>query len=171
MSGQTGDEGDSEFQKAMTDARPLEEREKVVKPKTIRRRRKPRGEEDAAGVVFEIDRIGDRHEGLAPGVDHGLLRKLRNGEIPRDARLDLHGLDAVSARRSVHEKLLELRSAGRRCLLVIHGRGNRSAGGPVLKDALPAWLGEPVVAPHVLAFASAAGGDGGVGATYVLLKT
>ena len=140
---------------------------------SARTHRRPRGDGDdaAASVSFEIDRIGERHEGLAPGVDHGLLRKLRNGEIARDARLDLHGLDAVSARRSVHDKLLELKGAGGRCLLVIHGRGKRSAGGPVLKDALPAWLGEPQVAPHVLAFASATGGDGGVGATYVLLKT
>lgn len=170
MSGKRGEEGDSEFQKAMDDAKPLEERDKVVRPKTIRRRRRPRGDDAAPDVVFEIDRIDERHEGLAPGVDHGLLRKLRNGEIPRDARLDLHGLDAVSARRRVHDKLLEVKADGGRCVLVIHGRGNRSAGGPVLKEALLVWLGEPAVAPHVMAFASATGGDGGVGATYVLLR-
>ena len=53
---------------------------------------------------------------------------------------------------------------------MIHGKGNRSEAGPVLKDALPVWLGEPALAPFVQAFASATGGDGGVGATYVLLK-
>lgn len=164
------DEG-SEFRQAMGDVDPIEDREKTVKPKTIRRRRKPRGEgETAKAVAFEIDQIGDRHEGIAPGVDHGLLRKLRNGEIPRDAKLDLHGSDAVTARRKVHEKIAEACAAEARCLLVVHGRGNRSASGPVLKDALPAWLGEPAVASKVLAFASATGRDGGVGATYVLLK-
>jgi DNA-nicking Smr family endonuclease len=40
----------------------------------------------------------------------------------------------------------------------------------VLKEALPDWIAEPVVAPLVLAFATAAPGDGGVGATYVLLR-
>jgi DNA-nicking Smr family endonuclease len=40
----------------------------------------------------------------------------------------------------------------------------------VLKEALPEWIAEPAVAPLVLAFATAAPGDGGVGATYVLLR-
>ena len=86
------------------------------------------------------------------------------------ARLDLHGFDEASARRRVHDTLLETRRQGGRCVLVIHGRGNRSPGGPVLKQALVGWLGEPAVGRSVLAFSSATNGDGGVGATYVLLK-
>ncbi len=170
MIGTEGDRKNTEFREAMGDMNPAEDREKLVQPKTIRRRRKPRTDEAAGAVAFEIDRIGERHEGIAPGVDHGLLRKLRNGEIRPDAKLDLHGFDAVSARRRVHEKLIEAREAGSRCVLVIHGKGNRSAAGPVLKDALLIWLAEPTLAPFVQAFASATGGDGGVGATYVLLK-
>jgi DNA-nicking Smr family endonuclease len=170
MTGTEGDGENTEFQKAMGDVNPVEDRDKLAQPKTIRRRRKPRPDEAAETLAFEIDRIGDRHEGIAPGVDHGLLRKLRNGETRPDAKLDLHGLDAVSARRHVHAKLNEAREAGRRCVLVIHGKGNRSQAGPVLKDALLVWLAEPALAPHVQAFASATGGDGGVGATYVLLR-
>jgi DNA-nicking Smr family endonuclease len=170
MSGNEGDENGTEFREAMGDVNPAEDRDQVAQPKTIRRRRKPRPEEAAEAVAFEIDRIGDRHEGIAPGVDHGLLRKLRNGETRPDAKLDLHGYDAVSARRRVHEKLTEAQGAGARCVLVVHGKGNRSEGGPVLKDALLVWLAEPTLAPLVEAFASATGGDGGVGATYVLLK-
>lgn len=170
MIGTEGDGKDTEFREAMSDVNQAEDRDKVAQPKTIRRRRKPRPEEAAEGVAFEIDRIGDRHEGIAPGVDHGLLRKLRNGETRPDSKLDLHGFDAVSARRRVHAKLAEAQSAGSRCVLVIHGKGNRSEGGAVLKDALLVWLAEPALAPLVRAFASATGGDGGVGATYVLLK-
>jgi DNA-nicking Smr family endonuclease len=167
----TEDEGkDTEFREAMGDVNPAEDREKLAQPKTIRRRRKPRPEEATEPLAFEIDRIGDRHEGIAPGVDHGLLRKLRNGETRPDSKLDLHGFDAVSARRRVHEKLTDAKNAGARCVLVIHGKGNRSADGPVLKDALLVWLAEPALASNVQAFASATGGDGGVGATYVLLK-
>ena len=57
-----------------------------------------------------------------------------------------------------------------RCVLVIHGRGRHSETEPILKEALLGWLAEPPVGPLVLAFSNALGGDGGVGATYVLLR-
>jgi DNA-nicking Smr family endonuclease len=41
---------------------------------------------------------------------------------------------------------------------------------PVLKEALLEWLAEPPIGPKVLAFTSARGRDGGVGATYVLVR-
>jgi len=162
--------GGSDFEKALADAKPLEDRDKMVRPKTLRRRRRVQSDDAGATVSFDLEHDGERVEGLAPGVDHGLLRKLRNGEIARDARVDLHGLDEASARRRVHEVLLEARRQGNRCVLVIHGRGSHSPDGPVLKQALIDWLAEPPVGPNVLAFASATGGDGGVGATYVLLR-
>ena len=71
----------------------------------------------------------------------------------------------------MHEVLLEARRQGNCCVLVIHGRGSHSPDGPVLKQALIDWLAEPPVGSNVLAFASAKGGDGGVGATYVLLRS
>lgn len=165
-----GDEDATEFRKAMSDARPIEDRDKHAekpRPTTLRRRRR---REDAEGPGFEIDRLGERVEGIAPGTDRSLLLKLRNGDYAPDQRLDLHGMDAATGRRRVHETLERTREAGGRCVLVIHGRGNRSEGGPVLKEALLEWLAEPPVAPHVLAFSSATGGHGGVGATYVLLR-
>ena len=161
---------ESDFEKAVADAKPLDERDKLVRPKTLRRRRRVQNNDAGASAGFDVDRLGEHVEGLAPGVDHGLLRKLRNGEIPRDARVDLHGFDEATARRRVHEILLETLRTGGRCVLVIHGRGNRSPGGAVLKSALIDWLAEPPVGSHVLAFATATNGDGGVGATYVLLR-
>jgi DNA-nicking Smr family endonuclease len=158
----------TEFEKAMSDTAPLEGRDKVrPAPKTLRRRRR---REDAEGVQFQIDRLGERHEGSAPGTDRALLRRLRNGEIPRDARIDLHGLAAAAARARVHETLTRVHAEGGRCVLVIHGRGRHSETEPTLKEALLGWLAEPPVGPLVLAFSSALGGDGGVGATYVLLR-
>ena len=84
------------------------------------------------------------------------------------ASADLQEL--LKARRRVHEVLTRTREAGGRCVLVIHGRGNRSEGGAVLKEALLEWLAEAPVVSQVLAFSSATGGHGGVGATYVLLR-
>lgn len=164
------DTDDSEFQQAMSDAKPLEDRDKLRDaPKTLRRRRRRVDPADQA-TAFEIDRLGERIEGIAPGIDRDVLRRLRSGEIARDARLDLHGLHATAARRQVHENLQRVHAEGGRCVLVIHGRGRHSEAEPVLKEALLEWLAEPPVAPLVMAFASAIGGDGGVGATYVLLR-
>jgi len=54
-------------------------------------------------------------------------------------------------------------------LKIIHGRGLRSAKGPVLKNALMKWLSEHY-RKHMIAFATARQCDGGLGAVYVLLK-
>jgi DNA-nicking Smr family endonuclease len=163
------DADDLEFRELVTDVKPLDDRDKLrPAPKTLRRRRRVDPAHEAAG--FEIDRLGERVEGIAPGIDRGVLRKLRNGEFPRDARLDLHGLHAPAARERVRETLQRVHAEGGRCVLVIHGRGRRSEAEPVLKEALLEWLAEPPLAALVMAFASASGGDGGVGATYVLLR-
>jgi DNA-nicking Smr family endonuclease len=160
----------SEFQQAMSDATPLDDRDKLhPAPKTLRRRR-ARVSAEGESVEFEVDRLGERVEGIAAGIDHAILRKLRNGEIPRDARIDLHGLAAAAARTLVRETLLRAHAESSRCVLVIHGRGRRSEDEPVLKEALLEWLAEPPLGQLVMAFTSATGGDGGVGATYVLLR-
>jgi len=172
MSGQNGqkDPKDSEFRGAMSDVNPLEDRDKLREaPKTLRRRRR-RVDAVEQAVAFEIDRLGERIEGIAPGIDRGVLRKLRSASYPRDARIDLHGLHAPAARAQVHQTLQRVHAEGGRCVLVIHGRGRHSESEPVLKEALLEWLAEAPAAPLVMAFASASGGDGGVGATYVLLR-
>lgn len=156
----------------MADATPLDDRDKVqppTPPKTLRRRKR-RVDADPAAVAFEVDRLGERVEGIAAGVDRKHLTGLRNGEIRRDARLDLHGQSEANARARVCDELLRAHGEGNRCVLVIHGRGRHSPGEPVLKEALFEWLQQPPLASIVMAFASAQGGDGGVGATYVLLR-
>jgi DNA-nicking Smr family endonuclease len=123
-----------------------------------------------APVQFEVTRAGERVEGGAPGIDRKHLRRLRSGAVPVDIRVDLHGLRGEGARKAVREALIAACEAGQRCALVIHGRGQRSESGPVLKQALPGWLAEPPLGARVMAFASATPEDGGTGATYVLLR-
>ncbi|MEW6002370.1 MAG: Smr/MutS family protein, partial [Nitrospirota bacterium] len=55
------------------------------------------------------------------------------------------------------------------CVKVIHGRGLKSPKGPVLKEALKTWLQGPF-RKWVLAYATAKDCDGGLGATYIILK-
>ena len=163
-----GDTGNSVFRKAMGDVQPLEDRDKLREPPRTVRRRKPR--EGREGVAFEIERLGEHVEGIATGIDRSNLLRLRNGEVRPDEKADLHGMIETAAQRRVREVIARVHGAGGRCVLIVHGRGRHSAGEPILKEALLEWLAEPPLSPLVMAFASAAGRDGGVGATYVLLR-
>jgi DNA-nicking Smr family endonuclease len=139
-----------------------------------------REEEDAAahaqlralveGGRFEVDDDGRRVEGRRTGVPHEVLRKLRHGMFPIDARLDLHGLRAEEARDALERFLGAKRSKGERCVLVVHGKGEHSPGRQgILRGEMAAWLSQAHASIHVAAFATAGEEDGGEGAMYVLL--
>lgn len=110
-------------------------------------------------------------EGSAPGVDRRHVSALRRGEYAVQAHLDLHGLSKGDAKDAVERFLTASRKCGRRCVLVIHGRGHNSKDHiPVLKERLQVWLARGRIAQSVLAFATARPADGGAGAVYVLLR-
>ncbi len=98
------------------------------------------------------------------------LRRLRQGQIPVDLTLDLHGEDLASARGRVIAQLAAAARAGHTCVLIVHGKGHHSRGGIArLREALPSWLDDPALAGAVLACAPAKPEHGGFGAVYVLL--
>jgi DNA-nicking Smr family endonuclease len=100
-----------------------------------------------------------------------VVRKLRRGLLPIDARLDLHGMNVGEARRELESFLRAMRARGERCVLVIHGKGEHSPGGlGVLRGEISAWLSQGPASVHVACFATARAGDGGEGALYVLLR-
>ena len=102
------------------------------------------------------------------GVRTQVIRRLRRGLIPIEDELDLHGLNQTAARDLLAEFLQNTRSAGIRCVRIIHGKGYRSgARGPILKIAVDLWLRRHL---DVMAFSSARPIDGGTGAVYVLLR-
>jgi DNA-nicking Smr family endonuclease len=102
------------------------------------------------------------------GIDRANAERLKRGKQPIEARLDLHGMTQSEAHRALAVFIRGSRAAGRRCVLVITGRG--SAGGGVLRAAVPRWLDEPEFRPHLLAIAIAQPRDGGAGALYVMLR-
>jgi DNA-nicking Smr family endonuclease len=108
----------------------------------------------------------------AAGYDRANAERLKRGQHPVEARLDLHGLTQAEAHRALAAFLYQARAAGKRCVLVITGRGSgkERQGGGVLKSAVPRWLDEPAFRPHVLAIATAQPRDGGSGALYVMLR-
>jgi DNA-nicking Smr family endonuclease len=121
--------------------------------------------------TFDIADTDEYIEGLAPGIDRRLLKKLRKGDYALQGHLDLHGLTAAEARAEVERFLDAALTAGRRCVLIIHGRGlNSKEGIPVLKERLRSWLTRGRIARNVLAFTTARPADGGAGALYVLLR-
>jgi DNA-nicking Smr family endonuclease len=120
---------------------------------------------------FDLADTDEFIEGKVAGLDQQLVRKLRRGDFAVQAHVDLHGMTRDEAKRSVEAFLRSSRNAGKRCVLVVHGRGLHSKDQlPVLKDALKAWLSTARFARHVLAFATARPADGGAGAIYVLLR-
>ncbi|MCL2723119.1 MAG: Smr/MutS family protein [Polyangiaceae bacterium] len=124
--------------------------------------------DDAA--KFEITDDGTRVEGRRTDVSPSLLRSLRRGLVPIDAQLDLHGLTAAEARERLADFLREMRTRGERCVLVIHGKGERAPGAGVLRGEMTAWLSQGRARKHVAAFTTAAAADGGEGAIYVALR-
>ncbi len=102
------------------------------------------------------------------GVQHKLMKKLRQGRYRIDAELDLHGLTVSQARQALVRFLHECRDHNSRAVRIIHGKGLGSAHrGPVLKNSINKWLPQR---HEVLAFCSATPADGGTGAVYVLLR-
>ena len=120
---------------------------------------------------FDISDGDEFIEGKTPGLDQGIVKKLRRGDYAVQGHLDLHGRTREEAKPALETFLREARRSGKRCVLVVHGRGLHSRDQlPVLKEALKAWFGHGKFARHVLAFATARPADGGAGAVYVLLR-
>jgi len=112
---------------------------------------------------------------LAPGRTIGLdkrsAQRLKRGQTRPDARIDLHGMTQAEAHRALDEAVLNSRARGRRCLLVITGKGSVSSGkGGVLRQMVPRWLNQAPLRAAILAIETAQPRDGGGGAIYVLLR-
>jgi DNA-nicking Smr family endonuclease len=90
------------------------------------------------------------------------VKRLRNGDIPPDLVLDLHGLSAESSKHEIAALIYEAQRKHFACVCIVHGIG---AG--ILKRKVPSWL---VQHPFVLGFHQAPLEWGGKGAILVLVK-
>lgn len=106
--------------------------------------------------------------GHAAGLDRRRMERLKRGQLQIDAVVDLHGMTQAAAHRRIEHMIVDSAAAGRRCLLVITGKG--APGGGILRRRLADWLNLPACRPHVLAFSEAQPEHGGGGAFYVLLR-
>jgi DNA-nicking Smr family endonuclease len=122
-------------------------------------------------VEFELEYTDEYVQGFVKGTDQKIFRQLKAGQFSPEAHLDLHGLNTEQAYESLLTFIREQHYLGKRCLLLIPGRGINSPGGmPVLKEELKSWLTRDPLKRVVLAFCTAQARHGGAGALYVLLR-
>jgi len=112
--------------------------------------------------------IEDEQSFLRAGVSPDLLRRLRRGEWTINAEIDLHHHNQDEAHEALQRFMRNARSAGWRCVRVIHGKGLSSHQKiPVLRNKVRRWLQQK---DEVLAFCEPRPNGGGSGAVLVLLK-
>jgi DNA-nicking Smr family endonuclease len=114
--------------------------------------------------------------------DRKSARKLRQGQIEIDARIDLHGMRQHEAHSALRRFLVSAYGRGQRWVLVITGKGGprrprdddefdmapQERG--ILRRNVPIWLAEPELRAIVVSFTTAAISHGGEGALYIQLR-
>lgn len=102
-----------------------------------------------------------------PGLQYGVMRKLKAGEyMPQDG-VDLHNCTIEQAYTRVRKLLLRAYRENTRCVIIVHGKGEFSKPKALLKSYVAHWLKQM---PEVLAYHTAMPYHGDKGATYVLIK-
>jgi len=101
------------------------------------------------------------------GIQKKLERKIRQGQLPIDDRIDLHGFTQEQAIEVLGEFLHQAVSAEFKLLVIIHGKGNRSGGEAILRPLVRHWLSQQ---SSILGWCPAQPKHGGGGASYVYLR-
>ncbi|WP_370156190.1 Smr/MutS family protein [Ferrovibrio sp.] len=161
------------LKKADTEPRPLAPLPKVYRPE---------GAGPAAYAKAEARPLAPLPAGSErplPQMDKRLRQRFQRGELPVEARIDLHGLTLANAERALSRFLRDGIAQQKRCLLVITGKGSSGSsaaelgfhpGRGVLRAWLPDYLRRGPWREQVLGVAPARPDMGGSGAFYVLLR-
>ncbi len=143
------------------------------------KKRAPAKKQDGAITIRETCGITKTSVPAKPakGIDGCTDEKLRRGKFAIEGRIDLHGMRQNEAKVQLARFLTRCHGAGKRCVLVITGKGKPDEGRDwwegrpgVLRDAVPGWLAEKPLSDIVLKAHPAQAKDGGAGAMYVLLR-
>ena len=111
-------------------------------------------------------------------LDRRTEERLRKGQMEIEATLDLHGMIQDKAEKALQGFILRAYGQGKRCVLVITGKGKTKAKDEdwlapkpgVLKRMVPDWLARPPLGDIVLKTYPARPHHGGDGALYVFLR-
>nr|WP_247884932.1 Smr/MutS family protein [Azospirillum formosense] len=108
--------------------------------------------------------------GNLDNIDRRTADRFSRGEMEIDGRIDLHGMSQAQAHGALSGFVHRAWHEGRRCVLVITGKGTYTGGVGVLRQSVPRWLADAALRPMVLAVRPAQPRHGGDGALYVLIK-
>jgi len=170
---------DEIFRDAMSDVREIREFRKIPAGKPPKIKRLPVRRDDSLETLQSIVKgetrirlsdTGEYIEWVRPDIRRDVVRRLHHGNFSVQDSIDLHGMTLREAEEAIGSFFRNAIKNRLFCIKVIHGRGLRSPGGPVLKEALVKWL-HGNFRKWVLAYSSAKDCDGGLGATYIILKT
>lgn len=110
-------------------------------------------------------------------MDAKTHKKMRQGKLKPEAKLDLHGLTLAQAHPALIGFIHRAHGDGLRLVLIVTGKGkDRDTPGPIptprglLKHNVPQWLNAPPLRPMVLQVTDAHIRHGGTGAYYVYLR-
>lgn len=101
------------------------------------------------------------------GIQPNVFKNLKKAKYAFDYHLDLHRMSVSQARQVVYKLISSAQVEDFRCLLITHGKGERSQHPAKLKSYVNHWLKQ---IEQVIAFHSALPKHGGAGSVYVLLK-
>ncbi len=170
------------WQRVTQDVKPLKKKRAAPKPTA---KKTPKREKSAppSGPIERIAikpglRAVDTVSKETPQLDKRTDAKLRKGQMAIDATLDLHGMTQARAHETFNHFIVSAQKSGKRCVLVITGKGNSKRGSEdwlnskpgILKQKLPQWLDMPPLNRLVLRHYPAQAEHGGGGAFYIYLK-
>ncbi len=120
--------------------------------------------DDFVDLLPPIDPMAFRRDGIQQGV----ADKLKHGGYPVQAQLHLLRRPLAECRRMLFAFMEDAWAHDLRSVLIVHGRG-REIDSPanVLRSYLAKWLAQ---FEQVQAYVSAQPSDGGLGATWVMLR-
>ncbi len=111
------------------------------------------------------------------GIDKSTMRKFKREEFRVEAVLDLHGLTEDEAFAKVDSFIPQSYALGRRCVMIITGKGIRVhpdedifAAKGVLRKQVPQWLNMARLRAMILIYKHPSEKMGGSGALYILLR-
>ena len=163
------------FREAMADVRPLRADGRIdpvakrPPPRAVQQERDDREalKELLHAIDLDAAETGEELEWLRPGYQPRILRRLRRGHYAINDSIDLHYMDVATARQVLLDFIERSLRGNRACIRIVHGKGLRSRGTPVLKALTRRILWKH---PRVIAFASCRTVHGGTGATLALLS-
>ncbi|MEG2172544.1 MAG: Smr/MutS family protein [Desulfovibrionaceae bacterium] len=122
-------------------------------------------------IIFDVQISGETIQGHVVGLDEKSIQALVCGAHSPEARLDLHGMNALQAFQALVPFFRTAWHKGLRTVIVVTGRGvNSPTGIAVLRHKVHSWLTQEPFKRVVMAFSTARPSDGGAGSIYVLLR-